>query len=36
LGSGLLASVLVGIPFIAFTQQYCRIHADEVMKILGI
>ncbi|MDR2911411.1 MAG: hypothetical protein LBV47_08660 [Bacteroidales bacterium] len=36
LGNGLLASVLTGIPFIAFTQQYCRIHAEEVIKILGI
>ena len=36
LGIGLLASVLVFIPFIAFTQAYCREHADEVMKLLGI
>ncbi len=36
LGNGLLISVLAGIPFIAFTQQYCRIHAEEVMRILGL
>jgi hypothetical protein len=36
LGGGLLASVLAGIPFIAFTQHYCRTHAEEVMRILGI
>lgn len=36
LGTGLLASVLAGIPFIAFTQGYCREHADEVLRVLGI
>lgn len=36
LGYGLLISVFTGIPFIAFTQQYCRIHAEEVMRILGL
>jgi hypothetical protein len=36
LGHGLLASVLTGIPFIAFTQAYCREHAEDVMRILGI
>jgi len=36
LGSGLLTSVLIGIPFVAFTQAYCREHAEEVMRILGI
>lgn len=36
LGVGLLASVLSGIPIIAFVQGYCREHADEVMRILGI
>ena len=36
LGKGLLTSVLVFIPFIAFTQAYCREHAEEVMKYLGL
>lgn len=36
LGNGLLTSVLIGIPFVAFTQSYCREHAEEVMRILGI
>lgn len=36
LGKGLLISVLVFIPFIAFTQAYCREHAEEVMKYLGL
>lgn len=36
LGYGLLTSVLIGIPFIAFTQQYCRVHAEDVMRILGL
>ena len=36
LGNGLLSSVLIGIPFIAFTQAYCREHAEEVMRVLGI
>jgi|AGTN01.1.fsa_nt_gi hypothetical protein len=36
LGNGLLTSVLVFIPFIAFTQAYCREHAEEVMKYLGL
>lgn len=36
LGKGLLISILVFIPFIAFTQVYCREHADEVMKYLKI
>lgn len=36
LGNGLLTSVLIGIPFIAFTQVYCREHAEEVMRVLGI
>lgn len=36
LGTGLLTSVFVFVPFIAFTQVYCREHAEEVMKYLGI
>jgi hypothetical protein len=36
LGKGLLLSTALFIPFISFTQAYCRIHADEVMKVLGI
>ncbi len=36
LANGLLISVLAGIPFIAFTQAYCRIHAEDVMRILGM
>lgn len=36
LGEGLLASVVLFIPFIAFTQAYCRKHAEEVLNILGI
>lgn len=36
LGYGLLASILVFIPFIAFTQAYCREHAGEVMKYLNL
>ena len=36
LGTGLLTSTLVFIPFIAFTQSYCREHAEEVMKYLGL
>lgn len=36
LGYGLLISVLVFIPFIAFTQTYCREHAAEIMKYLNI
>lgn len=36
LGNGLLTSVLIGMPFIAFTQAYCREHAEEVMRVLGI
>ena len=36
LGTGLLTSILVFIPFIAFTQAFCRVHAEEVMKYLGI
>jgi len=36
LAIGLLISVFVFIPFIAFTQQYCRIYADDVMKLLGL
>lgn len=36
LGTGLLTSALVFIPFIAFTQAYCREHAEEMMKFLGI
>lgn len=33
---GLLISVLVFVPFIAFQQYYCRIHADDLMRILQI
>jgi hypothetical protein len=36
LANGLLISTLAGIPFIAFTQAYCRIHAQDVMRILGM
>ncbi len=36
LATGLLISILAGIPSIAFTQAYCREHAEEVMKVLGI
>lgn len=36
LGKGLLISILIFIPFIAFTQAYCREHAEEVMKYLKI
>lgn len=36
LGYGLLASIIVFIPFIAFTQAYCREHAEEVMKYLNL
>lgn len=36
LGQGLLASVLAFVPFISYTQAYCRIHAEEVMRVLGI
>lgn len=36
LGCGLLASVAVFVPFIAFTQTYCREHAEEVMKYLNM
>lgn len=36
LGKGLLISTLVFIPFIAFTQDYCRNHAEEVMRYLNI
>ena len=36
LAKGLLISIAVFIPFISFTQVYCREHATEVMRILGI
>lgn len=36
LGIGLLISVLISVPFITFTQAYCRNHAEEVAKILGL
>lgn len=36
LGKGLLISTAIFVPFISFTQEYCRNHADEVMKVLGI
>lgn len=36
LGKGLLISTAIFVPFISFTQQYCRVHADDVMKVLGI
>lgn len=31
---GLLISVFLFIPYITFTQQYCRIHAEKVEQIL--
>lgn len=36
LGKGLLTSVIIFVPFIAFTQHYCRLHADEVMQHLNL
>lgn len=36
LSIGLLVSILVFIPYIAFTQSYCREHAEEVMKYLSL
>ena len=36
LGLGLLVSIIVFMPFITYTQVYCREHADEVMRVLGI
>ena len=36
MGNGLLISIGLFIPFIAFTQAFCREHANEVMRILGI
>lgn len=36
LAYGLLISVFAFIPFIAFTQSYCRVHAEEVMKYLNL
>lgn len=36
LGTGLLISISLFIPYIAFTQAYCREHAESVMKYLGI
>jgi|WetSurMetagenome_2_1015567.scaffolds.fasta_scaffold917714_1 hypothetical protein len=36
LGKGLLIGTVIFVPFISFTQAYCRNHATEVMKVLGI
>lgn len=36
LGAGLLASILIFIPLITVQQYYCRMHADDLMRILQI
>jgi len=36
LGAGLFASILIFIPFITVQQYYCRVHADDLMRILQI
>ncbi|MDP4276175.1 MAG: hypothetical protein Q8914_00945 [Bacteroidota bacterium] len=36
LGKGLLISTVIFVPFISFTQDYCRAHAGDVTSILGI
>jgi hypothetical protein len=36
LAIGLLLSIMLFIPYIAYTQYYCRNHADDVLRVLQI
>ncbi len=36
LALGLLASIILYVPFIAYQQIYCRMHTDDLQRIIGI
>lgn len=36
LALGLLASIILYVPFIAYQQIYCRTHTDDLQRIIGI